>query len=188
MRIAQDRPQLGCFWALAAGWAILTWLVPPSGILAREKYFLDVAFITIIVLGAIYFTIERKVYPHSVLVTDAAPEPGHGFRGKIESSLKKAPASGCKVRLEVNYSERKSSRTIWKAEAVAHPIGGEHGLILPVEFSVPAEIARELSTRCSWTVSARANVFPIPYRASFPIAVPIQPAGGGQGAAGGDEK
>jgi hypothetical protein len=179
MRIAQDRVQPGCFWALAAGWAILTWVMPNTGVLAREKFFLDVAFISLIVLGAIYFTVERKVYRDSVLVTDAAPEPGHGFRGKIESPLKSEPASGCKVRLTVGYRAARNSRTIWQSEAVAHPIRGEHGLILPVEFSVPAEIAKDLNDRCSWTVSARANVFPIPYRARFPIATPTQPAGGG---------
>jgi hypothetical protein len=156
--------QPGCFWALAAGWAILTWAVPETGVLAREKFWLNVAFVVAIVLGAIYATIERKVIGDSALVIDALPEPEHGFRGKIETTLKKEPAPGYKLRLEVGRRGKRSSSTIWQSEAFAHPIRGEKGLILPVEFSIPAGIDVANS---GWSLVVRAWTFPMPYLATF---------------------
>ncbi|PYQ46744.1 MAG: hypothetical protein DMF59_20805 [Acidobacteria bacterium] len=140
MRIAQERMQPGCFWALAAGWAVLTWAVPETGILAREKFWVNVAVVTANVLIAIYATIEQKVVGDSTLVVDGLPEPGHGFRGKIETTLNNERTSRFKLRLQVGRRSRRMSSTSWQSEAIVQPIRGEKGLILPVDFSIPAGI------------------------------------------------
>jgi len=156
--------QPGCFWALAAGWAVLTWAVPETGILAREKFWVNVAVVTANVLIAIYATIEQKVVGDSTLVVDGLPEPGHGFRGKIETTLNNERTSRFKLRLQVARRSRRRSSAIWESETIANPIRGEKGLILPVEFSVPAGIDLANS---AWSLVVRSWSPPMPYLATF---------------------
>ena len=75
MQIAQDRQQPGCVWALAAALLALTWLVPTTGINADLKFATSIAFVVGLVLYAIYLTVDQRIYPNSVLVIDAPPEP-----------------------------------------------------------------------------------------------------------------
>ena len=92
-------------------------------------------------VAAVLF-VYRKIYPDSVLVTDALPRPGEMFRGNIETPLEGEPPSECTVHIEI---------------------------ILPVEFLVPAEVRKDLDEYCSWRVTGAANVRPIPFRAAFLI-------------------
>jgi len=167
LRITQDRTPIGCFWAVAIAWAVLSVAFPNTGILANEKWWLDVAVVTALFLTAIYFTIERRLFAASVLVLDAPPEPGHGLRGKIETPLKSEVP--CKVRVGLMRSQRRRDASIWKTEVSAHPIRSEKGLILPVEVMIPAEVAKSIDSTTYWTVRASARMLPILYRASFTL-------------------
>jgi hypothetical protein len=162
--------QPGCFWALAAGWAILTWAFPESGVLAREKFWLNVAVVIVIVLIAIYATIERKIVRDSILVIDGFPQPGHDFRGKIETNLNNEKTSRFKLRLEVGRPSRRRSSPTWQSKAIAHPIRGEKGLIVPVQFSIPAGLDAE---NTSWSLVVRSWTPPMPYMATF--ILPLKP-------------
>jgi hypothetical protein len=173
LRIPHEKMQPGCFWALAAGWAALIWAFPETGVLAREKFWLNVAVVIVIVLIAIFATVERKIVGDSTLIIDGFPQPGHDFRGKIETTLNNERTSGFNLRLEVGRPSRRRSSTTWLAKAIAHPIRGEKGLILPVEFSIPAGIDAENS---SWSLVVRSWSPPMPYLATFilPLTPPEQ--------------
>lgn len=161
MRIVQDRTPAGCMFAMAAAWLILS--------LAMQKdLMLDYVAVGLMLAIAIFLLVYRKIYPDSVLVTDALPQPGEMFRGTIETPLKSEPAE-CKVKLELTRRRSRSSRAIFTSEEGVHPIRGEHGMILPVQFSIPAAVRKEIDPYCYWRLSARAKIFPLPYRASFKV-------------------
>jgi len=164
MRIAQQRTPPGCAFILAAGWVAMSLIV-------KKDLMIDYVFVAIVVLCGIFLLAYRKIYPDSILVTDAPPQPGETFRGKIETPLKTEPAAEVTLRLDLTRRLRRNSRKIWQAEHAAHPIRGEHGVILPVEFSIPAELQREdINQNCDWSLSATAIVLPVPYRAVFVVA------------------
>jgi hypothetical protein len=164
LRVTGEKMQPGCFWALAAGWAALTWAIPETGVLAREKFWLNVAVVITIVLIAIFATIERRVIGDSTLVIDGFPQPGHDFRGKIETTLNNDRTSRFKLRLEVGRPSRRRSSATWVSKAIAHPVRGEKGLILPVEFSIPAGLDAE---NTAWSLVVRSWSLPMPYLATF---------------------
>ncbi|HEY8180795.1 MAG TPA: hypothetical protein VII32_01040 [Thermoanaerobaculia bacterium] len=170
MRVTQERMQPGCFWALAAFWAALTWLIPDTGILAREKFWLNVAVVIVIVLIAIFAMIEQKVVGDSTLIIDGFPQPGHDFRAKIETTLDNERTCRFKMRLQVGRPSRRRSSPTWLADVIAQPVRGERGLTIPVEFSIPAGIDAENS---SWSLIARSWSFPMPYLATF--ILPLTP-------------
>src|SRR6266850_3942209 len=114
--------QSGCFWALAAFWAALTWLIPDTGILAREKFWLNVAVVIVIVLIAIFAMIEQKIVGDSTLVIDEFPQPGRDFRAKIETTLNNERTCRCKLRLQVGRPSRRRSSPTWLADAIARPV------------------------------------------------------------------
>ena len=161
----------GCFWALAAGWAALTWAVPETGVLAREKFWLKVAVVIVIALIAIFAMIERKAVGTSTLVIDGFPQPGHDFRGKIETTLNNERTSRFKMRLEVGRPSRRRSGATWHSDATANAVRGEKGLVLPVEFSIPAEADAE---NCTWSLIVRSWSLPMPYLATF-VLLPKPP-------------
>ena len=164
MRIAQQRTPAGCAFALAAGWLAIS-------LVMQKDLMLDYVFAGIVVLCGIFLIVYRKIYPDSILVTDAVPQPGEMFRGKIETPLKSEPSAEFTLRLDLTRRLRRNSRKIWQAEHAAHPVRGEHGIVLPVEFSIPAELQKEdIDQNCSWNLSATAMVWPIPYRAAFVVA------------------
>jgi hypothetical protein len=164
MRIPQQRTPAGCAFLLAAGWLAMS-------LIMKKDLMLDYIFVAIVVLCGIFLIVYRKIYPDSILVTDAVPQPGELFRGNIETPLKTEPTAEMTLRLDLTRRLRRNSRKIWQAERVAHPIRGEHGIILPVEFSIPAELQKEdIDQNYSWNLSATANVLPIPYRAAFVVA------------------
>src|SRR5260370_20686218 len=99
----------GCFWALAAGWAALIWAFPETGVLARQKFWLNVAVVIAIVLIAIFATIERKIVGDSTLIIDGFPQPGHDFRGKIETTLNNERTSRFNLRLDAPRPTRPQS-------------------------------------------------------------------------------
>ena len=156
--------QPGCFWALAAGWAALTWAIPETGVLAREKFWLNVAVVITIVLIAIFATIEQKTVGDSTLVIDGFPQPGHDFRGKIETTLNNERTSRFKMRLEVGRPSRRRSSSTWTSEAIANPVRGERGLVVPIEFSIPAGLDAE---NTAWSLVVRSWSLPMPYLATF---------------------
>lgn len=162
MRIVQERQPVGCLFALAAGFLLLSFIPP------QNHPILDYAFVGFILAGGIFLTIYQKVYPDSFLVTDALPQPGEQFRGKIESPMKTEPGE-CKVQLRLGRSRGRNSRMIWESEQVSRPMRGEKGIIFPLQFSIPAEVQREIDPYCTWRLDARAKVFPLPYRASFKV-------------------
>jgi hypothetical protein len=166
MRIAQQRTPPGCAFILAAGWLAMSLIV-------KKDLMLDYIFVGIVLLCGISLIVYRKIYPDSILVTDALPQPGEMFRGKIETPLKTEPAAAITLRLDLTRRLRRNSRKIWQAEHAVHPVRGEHGIILPVEFSIPAELQKEdIDQNCNWNLSATANVLPIPWRAAFVVASP----------------
>ncbi len=161
MRIVQDRQPLGCLYGLAAGFLLLSFIPP------QKHPMLDYAFVGFILAGAIFLTIYQKIYPDSFLITDALPQPGEIFRGKIETPMKSEPGE-CKLRLALTRQRGgRNTRAIWRSEQVAHPMRGEHGIIFPAQFSIPAEIQKEIDQYCAWTLSVRAKAMPLPYRATF---------------------
>ncbi|MDQ6799655.1 MAG: hypothetical protein M3041_02335 [Acidobacteriota bacterium] len=164
MRVKQEELQPGCFWALAAGWAALTWAFPDTGVLAREKFWLNVAVVIAIVLIGIFATIERKTVGDSTLVVDGFPQPGQVFRGKIETKLNNERTSRFKLRLQVGRPSRRRSSPTWISDAIAHPTHGEKGLTLPFEFSIPAGIDAE---NTAWSLVVRSWSPPMPYLATF---------------------
>jgi hypothetical protein len=170
LRVTQERMQPGCFWALAVAWAALTLAFPATGALAREKFWLNVAVVIAIALLAIFATIEQRIVGDSLLIIDGFPQPGHDFRAKIETTLDNERTSRCKLRLQVGRPSRRRSSPTWLADAIAHPVRGERGLTIPVEFSIPAEIDAENS---SWSLVARSWSFPMPYLATF--ILPLTP-------------
>ena len=162
--------QPGCFWALAAGWAALTWLIPDTVLLAREKFWLNVSVVIVCVLLGIFAVIEQKIVGDSILIINDFPQPGHDFRGKIETSLNNDRTARFKMRLQVGRPSRRRSSPTWLADVVASPVRGEKGLTIPVEFSVPGGIDAE---NTSWTLIARSWSFPMPYLATF--ILPLTP-------------
>jgi len=162
--------QPGCFWALAAGWAILTWAIPDTGVMAREKFWLNVAVVIAIVLIAIFATIERKIVGNSTLVIDEFPQPGHDFRAKIETTLNNERRARFKLRLQVGRPSRRRSSPTWLADVIANTTRGEKGVTIPVEFTVPAGIDAE---NTSWSLSVRSWSLPMPYLATF--ILPLTP-------------
>ena len=103
--------QPGCFWALAAGWAAFTWLIPDTGVLAREKFWLnevrtlstwEATRDTLTEDGVLgegdHFELFLNPYPddggqHSVLVTRRrdCPDPGEPYGAKYASRVAYAP-------------------------------------------------------------------------------------------------
>ena len=162
--------QPGCFWALAAGWALLTWAIPDTGVMAREKFWLNVAVVIAIVLIAIFATIERKLVGNSTLVIDEFPQPGHDFRAKIETTLNNERTARFKLRLQVGRPSRRRSSPTWLADVIANPTRGEKGVTIPVEFTVPAGIDAE---NTSWSLMVRSWSLPMPYLATF--ILPLTP-------------
>jgi hypothetical protein len=158
--VAQDRTPAGCFWAVAIVWGGLTWFFPATGVIASEKQALSMLAVGILFVLAAAMTIERKRYSDSVLTIDATPAPGKTFDGVITTPLETAPE--VRVKLELVWATRRYGRTIWQAE-----IGAPGMREVPFRFEIPAEVANEMRPGCRWTVSIRANVLPIPYRASF---------------------
>ena len=163
MRIAQERTPAGCLFALAGGWLILS-------LMMQKDLMLDYVAVGLMAAVAIFLFVYRKIYPDSFLVTDALPQPGEMFRGKIETPLMSEPPSECIVHFEITRRRGRYGRTIWRSDHVAHPIRSEHGMILPVEFLIPAEVQKDLDQYCSWRITGSANVRPIPFRAAFLIA------------------
>ena len=163
--------QPGCFWALAAGWAAFTWLIPDTGVLAREKFWLNVAVVIVIVLIAIFATIEQKTVGDSTLIIDEFPQPGHDFRAKIETTLDNERTTRFKLRLQVGRPSRRRSSPTWLADVIAQPVRGERGVTIPVEFTVPPGIDAENN---SWSLIVRSWSFPMPYLATF--ILPLTPS------------
>jgi hypothetical protein len=170
LHIPQEKMQPGCFWALAVAWAALTLAFPETGVLAREKFWLNVAVVIVIALLAIFATIEKKIVGNSTLIIDGFPQPGHDFRAKIETTLNNERTSRCKLRLQVGRPSRRRSSPTWLADVIAQPVRGEKGLTIPVEFSIPAGIDAE---NTSWSLVARSWSFPMPYLATF--ILPLTP-------------
>ena len=171
-RVAQDRVSAGCLWALAIGWAILSWLwsLLPAG--RSHSALFDVIAVGSLFLAALYFTIDRQRFPAATLSFDALPAPGHTFLAKVETPLKIEPASGVRVRLRATHYVRKPGRTtVWSKTVDAHPLRGEHGIIVPVEVAVPAELPQDLGA-LDWDVTARAIVPFGLYWAKFPVRAP----------------
>lgn len=162
MTVPQDRTPVGCFWAVAIVWGALTWFFPATGVIASEKQFLSMLAIGILFILAIAMTIERKRYPDSVLTIDAPPVPGKTFDGVITTPLEMSPEVRVKLALVATTRRRYGGGTVWESEIVAPGMRE-----VPFRFEVPAELASEVHPNCRWTVSVRANVLPIPYRASF---------------------
>jgi hypothetical protein len=162
MRIVQERTPAGCMFALAAGFLALSFIPP------QKHPLLDYTFVGILIAGGIFQMIYRKIYPDSVLVTDALPQPGEEFRGTIETPLKSEPGE-CKVKLELTRRRSRTSRAIFESEQVVHPMRGERGILFPVQFSIPAGVRKEIDQYCNWRLSARAKTMPVPYRASFKV-------------------
>ena len=164
-RVAQDRVNLGCFWSLAIGWAVVWWLW--SFLPHRLSYspLFDEIGIAALFLGAIYFTIDRWRFADATLIVDAPPAPGHTFRGKVETPLKSEP-SGMRLRVRATHYVRKpGTTTIWSTTVDAHPMRGERGIVVPVEVSIPADVPnQELSL--DWDLTVRAGL----YRAKFVVA------------------
>jgi hypothetical protein len=173
LRITQEKMQPGCFWALAVAWAALTLAFPDTGAFARLKFWLNVAVVIVIVLLAIFATIDQKVVGDSILMIDEFPQPGHEFRGKIETTLNNERTCRFKMRLQVGRPSRRRSSPTWLCDVIARPVRGDRGLTIPVEFSVPAGIDAE---NTSWTLIARSWSFPMPYLATFilPLTPPEQ--------------
>jgi hypothetical protein len=167
-RVAQDRVNLGCFWSLAIGWAVLSWLWTffPGGYTHSSLY--DEISVGAIFLSAIYFTIERWRFPDATLVFDAPPVPGHAFRGKVETPLKNEPlgepSSPIRVRVRAFHYVRKATGTVWATKIDAHPMRGERGIVVPIEITIPAELAAEGSM--NWQITMRRGL----YRARFFLA------------------
>src|SRR5213079_1024162 len=114
----------------------------PGGISHSPLY--DEIAVGAMFLGALYFSVDRWRFSDATLVVDAPPVPGHAFRGKVETPLKSAPASGIRARLRATHYVRKPGRTtVWSGAVDAHPMRGEHGLIVPVEITVPGELAND---------------------------------------------
>src|SRR6266513_3153573 len=128
----------------------------------------DRAFVGVLLAGGVFQMIYRKIYPDSFLITDALPQPGEEFRGKIETPLKGDPAE-CKVKLAFTRRRSRSSQAIWESEQVVHPVRGENGILLPMQFSIPAGVRKEIDQYCNWWLSARAKTLPVPFRASFKV-------------------
>ena len=160
MRIAQTRTPPGCLLALAAGWLILSFVI-------HKHPLFDYGFVAIMVAGAIVLVIYRKIYPDSFLIADALPQAGETFRGKIETPLKRELGE-FRVRLELTRGSGKSTRTIWVDDHVAHAVHGEHGIVLPVQFSVPGSVQKDIDQNCKWTLKASARM----WRAEFNVAGP----------------
>src|SRR5262245_7881915 len=136
MRIAQSRTPPGCFLAIAALWTIFA--------LADRKHptFHD-AVIGILITWAVCLVLYRRVYPDSALLTDAPPQPGEAFRGKIETPLKREPGV-FELRLELQRRFSGNSDTIWNDSHRAHAAHGEQGIVLPVYFSIPAGVQKDI--------------------------------------------
>jgi hypothetical protein len=173
-RIAQDRVNVGCLWSLAIGWAVLSWVwsLLPSGYSHSALY--DEIFVRAVFLGALYFTYDRWRFPSATLVVDAPPVPGHAFRGKVETPLKSEPSSGIRVQLRAVEDVRRYSSTVWNAVIDAHPIRGEHGIIVPVELTIPSELAQDPRPRI-WDLTTKARVPFGLYRAKFVVPVRHEP-------------
>lgn len=160
MRIAQSRTPPGCLLALAAGWLILSFVI-------KKNVLFDYGFVAIMVIGAIILMIYHKVYPDSFLVTNALPQPGETFRGKIETPLKREPGV-FRVRLELTRGSGKSTRSVWVDDHVAHAMHGQYGIELPADFSVPSSV--QVDKNCKWTLKASAGM----WRAEFNVAEPTR--------------
>jgi hypothetical protein len=165
VRVAELQSPAGCIWLLAGGWLLLSLFVHQNGAL-------DYAAVGVMAVVAIYMMIYRKVYPTSYLVSDEAPQPGRLFRGTIETPLKSDPDSGVTIQLGLFDRRGRNPRTVWASEQSAHPMHGAQGLVVPFEFAVPADVAREINVRCFWMVTARAKIRPISWRARFRITSP----------------
>lgn len=165
--------QPGCFWALAVAWAALTLAFPATGVLAREKFWLNVVVVIAIALLAIFASVEKRMVGDSILILDDYPQPGCCFRAKIETTLSNDWKSRCKLRLQVGRPSRRRASPTWLADVVAQPVRGEKGMAIPVEFSIPAGIDAE---NTSWSLIARSWSFPMPYLATFilPLTPPEQ--------------
>ena len=162
--------QPGCFWALAAFWAALTWLIPDTGVLANQKFWLNVAVVIVIALLGVFASIEQKTVGDSTLIIDDFPRPGHDFRAKIETTLSNERTARFNLRLQVGRPSRRRSSPSWLADVKAQPVRGERGLTIPVEFSVPSGIDAE---NTSWSLIVRSWSFPMPYLATF--ILPLTP-------------
>jgi hypothetical protein len=168
-RVAQDRVNVGCFWSLAIGWAILSWIWSflPGGYSHSPLY--DEIAVGSLFLGALYFSYDRWRFADATLIVDAPPVPGHAFRGKVETPLKSEPPAGIRARLRATYYVRRPGRTIvWSSTVDAHPTRGEHGLIVPVEMTVPGELANDPRS-LDWDVTIQARVPFGLYRARFAV-------------------
>jgi hypothetical protein len=167
VRVAQDRVNVGCLWALAGGWAVVSWI---WSLMGGMSYSLvrDVMTVGAIALAALYFTYDRWRFPAATLVVDAPPIPGHTFRGKVETPLKDEP-SGVRVRLRaIHYVRKPGQTTIWSTWVDAHPMRGERGIVVPVEIAVPSELANAPRDR-NWQLTVQARTPFALYRASFPV-------------------
>lgn len=169
MNVAQSRTPVGCWWAIAGGWLLLEYVFPSTGVLAEQKHTLSLIVITLMFLGAIAATIERKRFFDSTLVTEAAPLPGQTFEGTIETPLTAEPARGIRVSIMLLRGRRRNRGALWESESGASSyIRNDRGtLTVPFRFDVPAELANVIDSDCRFTIRVRANILPIPYRASF---------------------
>lgn len=165
-RIAQDRINLGCLWAVAIGWAILSWIFSffPHGY-SYSPLYEDIA-VGSLFLMALYFSYDRWRFPDATLLVDAPPIPGQAFRGNVETPLQGEPDTPIRARLRAPHYVRKPGRTtVWSATVDAYATRGEQGLIVPVEIPVPAELATD-PRQLDWDLNIRSGLL---YRATFAI-------------------
>ena len=161
-RVAQDRVNLGCFWSLAVGWAVLSWgwSFLPHGFSYSPLF--DELSIAALFLGALWFSIDRWRFADATLLVDAPPAPGHAFRGKVETPLQGEPPR-MRVRLRATrYVRKPGTSTLWSTTIDAHPMRGEHGIVVPVEVSIPADVPADVD----WNLTVLAGL----YRANFVVA------------------
>jgi hypothetical protein len=164
LRVTQERLQPGCFWALALGWAALTWAFPDTGVLAAAKFWMNVTLVVVLVLLGVFAMIEQKAVGDSTLVIDGYPEPGQVFHARIETTLSNERTSPFNMRLEVGRPSRRRGTRCWWAKWTAKPVRGERGLVLPVEFTIPDAVDAE---DCPWSLVVRSWSLPMPYLATF---------------------
>jgi hypothetical protein len=165
-RVAQDRVSLGCFWALAGGWVVISWVW--SLLSGRGISLYDYIVVGLMVLAAAYSTYIHWRFPDAALLIDAPVSPGHAFRARIETPLRSEPPSGMRLRLSANHDVRRNASTIWSTVVEAHPIHGERGLIVPVELAIPHELADDGRPRW-WELTVQARVPFGLYRATFRV-------------------
>jgi hypothetical protein len=158
MRMAQERTPAGCLFALAAAFLVMAFVIPD------KTPFLDYTVVSAMFLGGVVLVAYRKIYPDAILITDALPQPGETFRGKVETPLKSEPPQ-CTVQLVVSPHRGRYQSPYWQQTESAHPMRGERGIVLPAQFAVPADVASKITQLSVWRLNVRAGF----YRASFKL-------------------